>query len=43
MIAIAIATIGVNKDSLNFTSPGVLSHGLSLVAGTSAPVILELD
>ncbi|MCL5029123.1 MAG: divalent metal cation transporter [Bacteroidetes bacterium] len=42
MIAIAIATIGVNKDSLNFTSPGVLSHGLSLVAGTSAPIIFGI-
>ena len=42
MIAIAIATIGVNKDSLNFTSPGVLSHGLSSVAGTSAPIIFGI-
>ncbi len=42
MIAIAIATVGVNKDSLNFTSPGVLSHGLSSVAGTSAPIIFGI-
>ncbi len=37
MIAIVIATIGVNKDSLNFASPGILSHGLYSVAGTFAP------
>ncbi len=42
MVAIAIATIGVNKDSLNFTRPGVLSHGLSSVAGTSAPIIFGI-
>ncbi len=37
MVAIAIAAIGVNKDSLNFASPGNLSQGLSSVAGTFAP------
>ncbi|MCL5029040.1 MAG: divalent metal cation transporter [Bacteroidetes bacterium] len=37
MIAIVIATIGVNKDSLDFASPGILSQGLSSVAGTFAP------
>ena len=37
MIAIVIAAIGVNKDSLDFASPGILSQGLSSVAGTFAP------
>ncbi len=37
MIAIVIATIGVHKDSLDFASPGILSHGLFSVAGTFAP------
>lgn len=37
MIAIVIATIGVNKNSLNFASPKILSHGLTLVAGKLAP------
>jgi len=37
MIAIVIATIGVNKDSLDFASPRIFSHGLSFVAGTFAP------
>ncbi len=37
MIAIVIATIGVNKDSLDFASPGILSQGLSSVAGRFAP------
>ena len=37
MIAIAVAAIGVNKDSLDFASPKVLSDGLSSVAGTFAP------
>ncbi len=37
MIAIVIATIGVNKDSLDFASPGILSQGLSSIAGTFAP------
>lgn len=37
MIAIVIATIGVSKDSLDFVSPGILSHGLFSVAGTFAP------
>jgi Mn2+/Fe2+ NRAMP family transporter len=37
MIAIVIATVGVNKNSLNFASPNILSHGLSSVAGRFAP------
>ena len=42
MIAIVIATIGVNKDSLDFASPGILSQGLSSVTGTSAPYVFGI-
>ena len=42
MIAIVIATIGVNKDSLDFASPGILSQGLSSVAGTFAPYVFGI-
>ena len=39
MIAIVIATIGVGANSLNFAEPGVLSKGLSSVAGAYAPYV----
>jgi Mn2+/Fe2+ NRAMP family transporter len=42
MIAIVIATIGVNKDSLDFASPGILSQGLTSVAGTFAPYVFGI-
>ncbi len=39
MIAIVVATVGVGTDSLNFADPGILSKGLSSVAGTYAPYV----
>jgi len=42
MIAIAVATIGVKSDSLNFADPEILSHGLSSVAGTFAPYVFGI-
>lgn len=39
MVAIAIAAIGVRTDSLDFAAPGVLSQGLSSVAGVFAPYV----
>lgn len=42
MIAIVIATIGVGTNSLNFAEPGVLSRGLSSVAGTFAPYVFSI-
>lgn len=42
MIAIAVATIGVNSHSLNFAAPGILSEGLSSVAGSLAPYIFGI-
>lgn len=42
MIAIVVATIGVKSDSLNFAAPGVLSEGLSAVAGTLAPYVFSV-
>ena len=39
MVAIAIATIGVDPKSLNFASPLMLSSALSGVAGTFAPFV----
>ncbi|HTP12921.1 MAG TPA: divalent metal cation transporter [Bacteroidota bacterium] len=41
MIAIAVAAIGVSKDSLNFAAPGVLSEGLASVAGKYAPYVFS--
>ena len=42
MVAVVIATIGVGTDSLNFAEPGVLSKGLSAVAGTYAPYVFSV-
>ena len=42
MVAIAIAAIGVNANSLNFASPVVLSRALSGVAGRFAPPIFAI-
>jgi Mn2+/Fe2+ NRAMP family transporter len=42
MAAIAIATIGVNSNSLNFASPLVLSKGLASVGGKFAPYIFGI-
>jgi Mn2+/Fe2+ NRAMP family transporter len=42
MIAIVIASIGVNKESLDFASPGILSKGLSSVAGVFAPYVFGI-
>ena len=39
MVAIAVAAIGVGTDSLDFAAPGILSRGLSSVAGIFAPYI----
>lgn len=39
MVAIAVAAIGDRTDALDFTAPGVLSQGLSSVAGGFAPYI----
>lgn len=41
MIAIAVATIGVGSKSLDFAEPGVLSQGLSAVAGSLAPYVFS--
>jgi manganese transport protein len=41
MAAIAIAAIGIQKDSLNFASPLTLAKGLSSVAGGYAPYIFS--
>ncbi len=42
MVAIAISAIGINAGSLDFTSPKVLSQGLSSVAGGFAPYIFGI-
>lgn len=42
MVAIAVATVGVKPDSLNFTTPKVLSQGLSQIAGDSAPYVFAV-
>jgi manganese transport protein len=42
MVAIVIATIGVGTDSLNFAEPGVLSKGLSVVAGNYASYVFSV-
>lgn len=39
MIAIAVSTIGVQTDALDFAAPGVLMQGLSVVAGVFSPYI----
>lgn len=39
MVAIAIAANGLSTDSLNFAAPGVLSQGLTSVAGIYAPYL----
>jgi manganese transport protein len=39
MIAIAISTIGVQTDALDFAAPAVLMQGLSVVAGVFSPYI----
>ena len=39
MVAVLLACVGVNSDSLQFASPGVLSRGLESVAGRFAPQI----
>jgi manganese transport protein len=39
MVAIAISAIGINANSLDFTSPGVLAQSLVSVAGHFAPYI----
>ncbi len=41
-VAIAISAIGINAGSLDFTSPKVLSQGLSSVAGGFAPYIFGI-
>ncbi len=42
MVAIAISAIGINSDSLDFTSPKVLSQSLSSVAGHFAPYVFGI-
>lgn len=39
MVAIAVSTIGVQTDALDFASPVVLMQGLSVVAGVFSPYI----
>lgn len=39
MAAIAIAAIGIGKESFDFANPGILAAGLSKVAGTWAPYL----
>ncbi|MCL4529537.1 MAG: divalent metal cation transporter [Chloroflexi bacterium] len=42
MIAIAVATIGVRNETLNFAAPDILSRGLSSVAGIFAPSVFAV-
>ena len=42
MVAIAISAIGIGANALNFTSPKVLSHGLSIIAGNFAPYVFGI-
>lgn len=42
MVAIAISAIGINSDSLDFTSPKVLSLSLVSVAGHFAPYVFGI-
>ena len=42
MVAIAISAIGINANSLDFTSPKVLSQSLSSVAGHFAPYVFGI-
>ncbi len=42
MVAIAVSAIGINAGSLDFTSPKVLSQGLSSVAGHFAPYVFGI-
>ncbi len=42
MIAIAISAIGINANSLDFTSPKLLSQSLSSVAGHFAPYVFGI-
>jgi len=42
MVAIAVSAIGIKADSLDFTSPKVLSNSLSLVAGHFAPYVFGI-
>ncbi len=42
MIAIAVATIGVRTEALNFAAPEILSRGLSSVAGVFAPSVFAV-
>ena len=42
MVAIAISAIGINSDSLDFTSPKVLSQSLTSVAGHFAPYVFGI-
>ena len=39
MVAIAVSAIGINSNSLDFTSPKVLSQSLASVAGHFAPYV----
>ena len=42
MIAIAVATIGVRVEALNFAAPEILSRGLASVAGVFAPSVFAV-
>lgn len=42
MVAIAVAAIGVDSSALDFSSPKVLSHSLSSIAGSFAPFAFGL-
>jgi len=42
MVAIAISAIGINANSLDFTSPKVLSQSLVTVAGKFAPYVFGI-
>ncbi len=42
MVAIAISAIGINVNSLDFTSPKVLSQSLATVAGNFAPYVFGI-
>lgn len=41
MAAIAIATIGIGKESFDFSNPGALATGLTKIAGTWAPYLFS--
>lgn len=42
MVAVLIATIGINNDALKFDAPAVLSQGLATIAGSWSPYMFGL-